>query len=216
MDHPLVPRGEPELVASDDALSRLIEKLRRSGSFAYDSEFIGELTYFPKLCLIQVASRDHIALIDPLANLSLSPFWELLCDQAVEKIVHAGAQDIEPVIRHTGRSPEHIFDTQVCAGFAAMPYPVSLSKLVMELTGARLGKGLTFSHWDKRPLSAMQLHMQPMMCATFRWCVRKLAIGSKRWGTSTGRATVCGVVRRDRLSIRSGNAISARSRAPPH
>jgi ribonuclease D len=157
MNHPLVPRGEPELITSDDGLSRLIERLRTAGSFSYDSEFIGELTYFPKLCLIQVASRDQIALIDPLANLSLVPFWDLLCDPKVEKIVHAGAQDIEPVIRHTGGSPENIFDTQVCAGFAAMPYPVSLSKLVMELTGARLGKGLTFSHWDKRPLSEMQL-----------------------------------------------------------
>jgi ribonuclease D len=157
MEHPLVPRGQPELITSDDALSQLLEKLRTTGSFAYDTEFIGELTYFPKLCLIQVASRDTIALIDPLAGLSLTPFWTLLCDGSVEKIVHAGAQDIEPVIRHTGLSPENIFDTQVCAGFAAMPYPVSLSKLVMELTGARLGKGLTFSHWDKRPLSAMQL-----------------------------------------------------------
>jgi ribonuclease D len=135
----------------------LIDRLRAAGSFAYDSEFIGELTYFPKLCLIQVASGDEVALIDPLTDLPLGPFWELLCDPAVEKIVHAGAQDIEPVIRHTGRSPSSILDTQVAAGFAAMPYPVSLSKLVMELTGARLGKGLTFSHWDKRPLSTMQL-----------------------------------------------------------
>ena len=71
--------------------------------------------------------------------------------------MHAGSQDIEPVVRHTGRCAANVFDTQVSAGFAAMPYPVSLSKLVMELTGAKLGKGLTFSHWDKRPLSAMQL-----------------------------------------------------------
>lgn len=152
-----MPGGAPILVHTSDALSRLIDRLRAAGSFAYDSEFIGELTYFPKLCLIQVASRDEVSLIDPLADLPLGPFWELLCNPAVEKIVHSGSQDIEPVIRHTGRSPANIFDTQVAAGFAAMPYPVSLSKLVMELTGARLGKGLTFSHWDKRPLSAMQL-----------------------------------------------------------
>lgn len=157
MEHPIVPRGEAELITSDDALSQLIQRLRTIGSFAYDSEFIGELTYFPKLCLIQVASREEVALIDPLANLLLTPFWDLLCDPSVEKIVHAGSQDIEPVVRHTGRSASNVFDTQVSAGFAAMPYPVSLSKLVFELTGAKLGKGLTFSHWDKRPLSAMQL-----------------------------------------------------------
>src|SRR5579862_2595581 len=85
MEHPLVPRGEAALITSDDGLSRLIQRLRTIGSFAYDSEFIGELTYFPKLCLIQVASREEIALIDPLANLSLTPFWELLRDPAVEK-----------------------------------------------------------------------------------------------------------------------------------
>ena len=62
MEHPIVPRGETALIASDDALSRLIQRLRTVGSFAYDSEFIGELTYFPKLCLIQVASRDEVAL----------------------------------------------------------------------------------------------------------------------------------------------------------
>jgi ribonuclease D len=87
----------------------------------------------------------------------LTPFWELLCDPAVEKIVHAGDQDVEPVVRHLNRSPANFFDTQIAAGFCALPYPVSLSKLVMELTGAKLGKGLTFTHWDQRPLSPMQL-----------------------------------------------------------
>ena len=56
-----------------------------------------------------------------------------------------------------GRAPANLFDTQIAAGFAALPYPVALSKLVLEFTGVRLGKGLTFSHWDQRPLSAMQL-----------------------------------------------------------
>jgi ribonuclease D len=60
-------------------------------------------------------------------------------------------------VRHLNRSPANFFDTQVAAGFCALPYPVSLSKLVMELTGAKLGKGLTFTHWDQRPLSPMQL-----------------------------------------------------------
>src|SRR6185295_14475604 len=84
-------------------------------------------------------------------------FWELLCEPGVEKIVHAGEQDIEPVVRHLNRAPADFFDTQICAGFCALPYPVSLSKLVGELIGAKLGKGLTFTHWDQRPLSAMQL-----------------------------------------------------------
>lgn len=152
-----VPRGPATIVADDAHLARLVDELRADGTFAYDSEFIGELTYFPRLCLIQVASHARIALIDPLAELDLQPFWELLADATVQKIVHAGEQDLEPVNRHIGKSAANVVDTQIAAGFIGLPYPLSLSKLVGELTGAKLGKGLTFSHWDQRPLSAIQL-----------------------------------------------------------
>jgi ribonuclease D len=158
LDHPLVPQGPAPLLATNAELQELIEHLRAAGSFAYDSEFIGELTYHPKLCVIQVASAERVALIDPMApGIELRPFWELLCEPQVEKVVHAGDQDIEPVVRHLNRAPANFFDTQIAAGFCGLPYPVSLSKLVGELTGAKLGKGLTFTHWDQRPLSAMQL-----------------------------------------------------------
>lgn len=156
--NPLVFRGEARLVESQDDLVATIQLLRESGSFAYDSEFIGELTYLPQLCLIQVATTSRIDLIDPMApGIDLIPFWELVADPAVEKITHSGQQDLEPVFRHLGRPAQNVFDVQVAAGFAGMAYPVSLSKLVKEVVGARLGKGLTFTHWDQRPLSAQQL-----------------------------------------------------------
>ena len=116
-----------------------------------------KLTYIPKLCLIQVASTERVGLIDPLAGLDLAPFWDLLCDPTVEKIVHAGQQDIEPIFRNRGKAAANLFDTQICAGFIGLVYPAALSKLVLQLVGAKLGKGLTFTHWDQRPLSAMQL-----------------------------------------------------------
>src|SRR5262249_48948952 len=121
------------------------------------SEFIGELTYVPKLCVIQVATTERVELIDPLADIDLTPFWELIADETVEKVVHAGLQDIEPVVRILNRPAANVFDTQIAAGLAGMTYPLSLSKLVYELVGYKLGKGLTFSHWDQRPLSASQL-----------------------------------------------------------
>lgn len=155
-----VPRGRPSVITTQPALLELIDQLRSAGSFAYDSEFIGEMTYVPHLCLIQVASKQQVALIDPIAgeDLDLTPFWELLCDESVEKIVHAGEQDIEPVYRHlTGRVAANIFDTQIAAGFAAITYPVSLSKLVNEVIGVKLAKGFTFTNWDHRPLSSSQL-----------------------------------------------------------
>jgi ribonuclease D len=155
--HPLASPEHPQLITRSDELSELIDSLRKAGSFAYDSEFIGELTYLPKLCLIQAASATRIALIDPLSDLDVRPFWELVADPSVEKVVHAGLQDVEPVFRALGKPPQNLFDTQIAAGFAAVGYPLSLSKLVMVFVGAKLGKGLTFTHWDKRPLSDHQL-----------------------------------------------------------
>jgi len=156
-DHALAPKGAAVLISDAEGLSELLNHLRSAGSFAYDSEFIGELTYIPKLCLIQVATTQRVALIDPLAGLDLDEFWELICEASVEKILHAGQQDVEPAIRHRKKRAENLFDTQIGAGFVGMSYPVALAKLVNELTGARLGKGLTFTHWDQRPLSAVQL-----------------------------------------------------------
>jgi len=154
----LIYSGEPRLITTQPALMDLISRLRASGSFAYDSEFIGELSYLPKLCLIQTATAREIGLIDPIdTGLNLTPFWELVADPSVEKIVHAGQQDLEPVMRHLNRPGQNVFDTQIAAGFVGMSYPTSLSKLVKEMIGVRLGKGLTFTHWDARPLSAQQL-----------------------------------------------------------
>jgi ribonuclease D len=155
--HALAPRGPASVVTTQQALTELVAHLRASGSFGYDSEFIGELTYIPKLCVIQVASATRVALIDPLAGLELREFWELIADPSVEKIVHAGQQDIEPVFRSIGKPAANLFDTQIATGFIGMAYPVALGKLVQELVGVRLGKALTFSHWDQRPLSPMQL-----------------------------------------------------------
>ncbi len=155
--HPLAPPGPAAVVKTQNALVELVDHLRASGSFGYDSEFIGELTYIPKLCVIQVASTTRVALIDPLAGIEMRPFWELIADPTVEKIVHAGQQDIEPVYRILGKPAANVFDTQIASGFIGMAYPVSLGKLAAELVGVRLGKALTFSHWDQRPLSPMQV-----------------------------------------------------------
>ncbi len=157
VEHPHVPRGDATLVTTSAGMTELLAHLRAAGSFAYDSEFIGELTYIPKLCLIQVSTTDRIALIDPLADIDLPAFWELIADESVEKITHAGEQDVEPVIRHLGREAKNVFDTQIACGFIGMAYPVALAKLVSEMLGGKIGKGLTFSHWDQRPLSASQL-----------------------------------------------------------
>ena len=162
-DNPLIPRGNGQLISTPQELGALIQDLRRPRPecggqriFAYDSEFIGESTYRPRLCLIQVATPQAITFIDPMQGLDLEPFWELFADPLLRKIVHAGEQDLEPVVRG-GVEPVNVIDTQVIAGFCALPYPTSLAKLVEHVLGVKLGKGLTFTQWDQRPLSKKQL-----------------------------------------------------------
>lgn len=222
-DHPLVPKGPAALVTTDEGLRELIENLRAEGRFAYDSEFIGELTYFPKLCLVQAATPKGVWLIDPLAGVDLKPFWELLCDPAVEKVVHAGQQDIEPVIRHLNCEPANIFDTQVAAGFVGLPYPVSLSKLVMEMTGAKLGKGLTFTDWGQRPLSPMQLRyaaddVRYLPLVRHEIGLRLDALGHEAWAKEESAALCDGSVYRfdpetQYLRVRGANSLQPRNLA---
>ena len=156
-DHPLIPPAAVEMVDADAGLAPLLARLRAAGAFAYDTEFIGESSYHPVLCLIQVATPEFVALIDPMGGVDLTPFWELLADPAVRKLVHAGEQDLEPVVRHLGTRPANVIDTQIAAGFARMAYPVSLTKLLAACVGVELGKGLTFTDWSQRPLSAKQV-----------------------------------------------------------
>ena len=156
-DHPMVVTGRPELVVDDADLVDLAEAIRTSGSFAYDTEFIGEETFLPRICLVQVACAGRLALIDPLEVSDLAPIFELVADPEVETLVHDGAQDLEPVRRLLGVEPQGIVDTQVCAGFLDMPWPSSLAKTVERFASHSLSKGHTFTDWDARPLTERQV-----------------------------------------------------------
>lgn len=157
-EHELAPQSPPQWIDTQSDLDDMLSHIRQVGSCAYDTEFIGEETYHAHLCLVQLATTERIAVVDALAELDLTSVWELLADESVLKVVHAGQQDLEPVVRLLGRTPRNIFDTQIAAGFAALRYPVSLARLVKCLLGVRPPKGLTFTQWDERPMSPG--HMQ--------------------------------------------------------
>jgi len=157
LDHAMVCRAEPDLVTTPVGLDSLLNELRTAGSFGYDTEFIGEQSYHPRLCLVQTATPTRLALIDPLADLDLTPFWELVADASVEKIVHAGQPDLEPVVRLIKRPPANVFDVQIAAGFVGVRYPSALRTLVSELLNGDLGHVTKFSQWDRRPLTELQM-----------------------------------------------------------
>ncbi|MBL4784672.1 MAG: ribonuclease D [Cohaesibacteraceae bacterium] len=123
-----------------------------------DTEFLRETTYWPKLCLIQVAGPDSAVIIDPLADgIDLAPFYELMADESVVKVFHAGRQDIEIVFHQARLIPHPIFDTQVAAMVCGFGDSVSYDQLVLKLTGNRIDKTHRFTDWSRRPLSQRQL-----------------------------------------------------------
>lgn len=125
---------------------------------AIDTEFVRERTYFPLLCLVQVASPSGIALIDPLAIEDLTPLGRMLADARVTKVLHAGRQDIEILLARTGVLPRPVFDTQLVAALLGHGAQVSYAALVEHMLGTRLAKAHTRTDWSRRPLDPDQQH----------------------------------------------------------
>ncbi len=155
--HALVPKGEVEWIDSPVALAEFLEHVKTQPLFAFDTEFIGEESYWPKICVVQLATPERIALVDAIAIEDLTPVYELVCSEAHLTLVHAGGQDLEPAQRAVGRPPQGVVDMQICAAFAEMPWPAGLEKLVDHFAEHRLTKGHTFTNWDARPLTPSQL-----------------------------------------------------------
>jgi ribonuclease D len=138
----------------------LCRTLHRSPRLALDTEFVGEDSFVPRLELIQVATEQTAAIIDfPAlqADGSLNAFWEIVCSTNVEKIVHAGRQDLDLFAAHAGSIPKPFFDTQIAAAMVGYGAQVAYANLVHRLHGTKLDKAHTFTNWSARPLSRDQL-----------------------------------------------------------
>ena len=145
------------MVTTNRRLGEVCRRLRTAGTFGFDTEFIRENSYLPQLCLVQVATKDFVAIIDPF-TVDTTPFWRLVLDAGIKKVVHAGEQDLEICHAHTRRAPAAIFDVQVAAGLVGMDYPLSYGNLVLEVAGVEMIQGKSFTDWARRPLSPGQLH----------------------------------------------------------
>ena len=155
--NPLVPTGEARWIDTNEGVVAICEELKAAKIFTFDTEFIGEESYFAKTCLIQVGTTNTVALIDPFAAKDLTPLYELLCDPTCTKVVHAGKQDFEPLLRLFGKPPANVFDTQLAAGLIGFPWPISLTKLIEALLNYDVGGHFTLTQWDDRPLTNRQI-----------------------------------------------------------
>lgn len=146
------------LVADTEGLAALCRELAAEPFFCLDTEFIREKTYFPRLCLVQLAGPDGAArAVDPLApGMDLAPLLELLGDESTLKVLHAGRQDIEIFFHLTGTVPAPLFDTQIAAMVCGFGEAVAYDKLARRIAGAEIDKSSRFTDWAARPLTDRQ------------------------------------------------------------
>jgi ribonuclease D len=147
-----------ELLTTTEALVSACDRLSAHSFVTIDTEFLRETTYYPKLCLIQMAGPDDAFLVDPLApGLGLDPFLALMADRRVVKVFHSARQDLE-IVWNLGRLlPEPLFDTQVAAMVCGYGDSVSYEQLAHDLAQARIDKSSRFTDWSRRPLTDAQL-----------------------------------------------------------
>src|ERR1700749_5074678 len=138
-------------------LAEFCDKLKGQPFVAVDTEFMRETTYWPKLCLIQAASPNAHAVIDPLAEgLDLAPFLAILADPKIEKVFHAARQDVE-IFNNLGVIPRPLFDTQIAGMAAGFGEQIAYDALVRQMLKVELDKSSRFTDWARRPLSDNQL-----------------------------------------------------------
>ena len=139
-------------------LAEACARLARYPFITVDTEFLRETTYYPILCVVQIASADEAVVIDAVApGIDLAPFFALMADENVLKVFHAARQDIEICWHRAGKLPHPIFDTQVAAMVLGYGDSISYDQLVQRITGDLLDKSSRFTDWTRRPLTDAQL-----------------------------------------------------------
>jgi ribonuclease D len=145
------------LITKSAELAALCTRLADADFVAVDTEFMRERTYWPRLCLVQVAGPEEAAAIDPLAGLDLAPLFDLLRAPQTVKVFHAARQDLEIFFQLMGSLPAPVFDSQVAAMVCGFGDQVSYETLASKLARAKVDKGSRFTDWSLRPLSQRQI-----------------------------------------------------------
>ncbi len=152
------PAGQDAvLVDNPSRLSAAVEAIRQTPAVGFDTEFVGEATYEPRLCLIQVATEESIFLIDPMSRIDLREFWLALTAPGREIVAFAARQELLFCLRYAERLPDTVFDPQIAAGLVGFGYPLSHSNFVRQVHGIRLAGSEAYTDWSRRPLTTQQL-----------------------------------------------------------
>jgi ribonuclease D len=148
-----------ELITTTPDLASVCARLAKHPVITVDTEFLRETTYYPLLCVVQMASPEEAVVVDALAvGIDLKPFFELMADEKVLKVFHAARQDIEIIVHLAKIVPHPIFDTQVAAMVLGYGDSIAYDQLVERITGHRPDKTHRFTDWSRRPLSKEQMH----------------------------------------------------------
>ncbi len=144
-------------ITRPNELARFCDELAHEPSIAIDTEFVAEHTYRPVLCLVQVATREQLVLIDAMAVPEVTAFWRVVAEGDHETIIHAARSELEFCLDSAGAFPKRLFDVQVGGGLVGAEYPAGYNSLIGKLLGEKPGKHETRTDWRRRPLSPRQI-----------------------------------------------------------
>ncbi len=175
-----------QYINTPDQLANLCEQIKKEPWLALDTEFLREKTYYPKFCLLQIATPEWVACIDPIALPKLDDLFEAIYNPAIVKVFHSCRQDLEIFYQSTGKIPAPIFDTQVAAPLLGFQDNPGYAMLVSSLLSINLNKAHTRADWSKRPLTEAQIEYAAddviYLCQIYQIMVQKLTeLGRIDW-----------------------------------
>ncbi|MCH2203401.1 MAG: HRDC domain-containing protein [Fuerstiella sp.] len=157
MKNAIVGWMQPTIIETDEEFHDLCEHIRSEHLVGFDTEFVSDNTYRPALGLLQFATQNRAAVVDPLAVTDLSAWWQIMADDETTVVVHGGQAEIRFCLQFLGQPPRRLFDIQLAEGFRSSSYPLSYSAIVRRVINQRVDGSQTRTDWTRRPLSDAQL-----------------------------------------------------------
>lgn len=147
-----------QIITDQQEFEDLCDRLRASGQVAFDTEFVSEFTFRPRLCLLQFGTSEEKVAVDPFQLTDLTPWWEIMADEQTEVIIHGGREEILFCWHAIGKKPQNLIDVQIVQGLLSRGFPLSHSALVQKVVRKKVHGKETRTDWSKRPLTTKQIN----------------------------------------------------------